>query len=98
MKNQGSDDLEDVIDRRIGVFIEHMNDQFERVIEAVQTGTQKIPKIDKRLEVVEHDTNQIKLFMRAAMGDHKLIKVRTEKHTEQLDNHEERISLIEKAA
>lgn len=93
-----NDSVEKLVDRKLGTYIEHMNDQFERILEAVQSGTQKIPKISERLETVEYDVGQVKLLVRVAVDDRKLIKARTEKHAEKLEDHEKRITLIEKAA
>ncbi len=52
--NKRFDDSEDKIDRRFGTFIEHMNDQFAKFIEAVEiiveTRTKDIPLIIQKLD------------------------------------------------
>ncbi len=47
---------EEKISRHLGVFIEHMNDQFQRILEAIAAMEQKVqilPKHEQRLEVLE---------------------------------------------
>lgn len=105
MNAQPNDDIEGIINRKLGTFIEPMNDQFERVLETVQSGTNKIPEMGERLEVIEHDVSSVKLMAHATFEDRKLIKARTEKHNQtlaeygqQLKDHENRIKQIEKTA
>ncbi len=62
--DQKPDEIDEKIDRKIGVFIEHMNDQFERVIEGLGPAVdaaKALPRINQRLETIENDIAVIKL-------------------------------------
>lgn len=48
--------VEEKLDRKMGVFIEHMNDQFQRIAEIIQVideRTRQIPIVLRRLELAE---------------------------------------------
>ena len=95
------------VDNKLGLFIEHMNGQFERVLEAVESSTSKIPKISEQIEKLEHDITWVRLHTSGLNGDLKLVKIRTEKIQDNLNaidaelktfkNHEERITTLEAA-
>ena len=40
------------IDAKMGIFIEHINDQFERVIEVINQKTRLIPEINRQLNTL----------------------------------------------
>ncbi len=95
------------IDRKIGVVIEHMNDQFERVLEAVQSMTETIkplPKMGERIEKIEREVKLIGLTAYSSVHNIEVIKVRSEKIIEELNeikdslvNHKQRIKQLETA-
>ena len=95
------------IDRKIGVVIKHMNDQFERVLEAVQSMTETIkplPKMGERIEKIEREVKLIGLTARSSVHNIEVIKVRSEKIIEELNeikdslvNHKQRIKQLETA-
>lgn len=94
-------EVDNILDRKMGFFIEQMNDQFAKVLEAVDHSTGKIPAMSERLEKVEHDMTAIRLAMIGIPGDLKLLKIRTEKLddiTSQLEDHETRIAGIERTS
>ncbi len=99
MSSKQSDE-KPVSQAQFGTFIEHMNDQFERVLEAVTSSTEKIPRISERLENVESDINHLKITTFNLPRDLKLIKNRTEKIEDikdQLENNTSRIADLEAA-
>lgn len=98
-KKQG--DEEPVTQAQFGTFIEHMNDQFARVLEAVEFSTSKIPTMAERLERVEHDLTMVRLNTGSTGHDLETIKIRTEKLedlAEQAKDHELRITKLEHKA
>lgn len=109
MPKKTNDDqhTESIVDRKIGVIIEHMNDQFERVIEAVQSvrdTTKVIPKMSERIESVEYEVRIVRLAASSASDGTKLLKIRSEKILEELEDinrqlsiHDSRISKLEAA-
>lgn len=61
MTNQlNSDDIDERISNHIGVFIEHLNDQFERVLEAIDTKTTEIPIIAEKVRSIEKEVRFLK--------------------------------------
>ncbi|HEY1835689.1 MAG TPA: hypothetical protein VGG13_02610 [Candidatus Saccharimonadales bacterium] len=98
---QKDESIEEIIDRELGVLIEHMDDQFAIVLEAVDMSTSKIPAMGERLEKVEHDITSIKLTTMNNPHDLRLIKIRTEKLDDisaQVHGHEVRLTKPEQAA
>lgn len=53
------EEVDERIDMRLGVLIEHMNDQFERVIEVIDQRTAPIPKVLERLDRIESRLDHI---------------------------------------
>lgn len=71
------------------VLLEDINGKFDAILEAVgtmQDQVKKIPKMAERLEKLESDMNMVKLATMGTSGDLKLIKIRTEKLENILDD------------
>ena len=65
-----------------GVLIEDFNSKFDAIMEAVgsmQDSVKKIPKMAERLEKLESDMTIVKMATKATSSDTNLIKIRTEK-------------------
>lgn len=64
MSSDTNENFEEILDRKLGVLVEHMNDQFGRVLDAVddmQQQVQHIPKIQEdisELKAAVKDTNK----------------------------------------
>ncbi len=86
------------LDLSLGVFTEHFNHQFERVVEAIETieiTTNKIPRIEKRLERVAQKVETIELVVTATSKDIQLPTKQTEKLERVADHHDKRITKLE---
>lgn len=97
---KSADDFEDVIDRKLGVLVENMNDQFHRVLEAVENHTSKIPKMSERIEKLESDMSSVRLDTMVTRDSMKIIKIRTEKLddlVDELKDHSARLTRLEAA-
>ncbi len=94
-----------------GVLLEDMDDKIDFLIDVMkgmQESTKKIPKIDERLEKIEYDIPAIKFTTKMTNDDMKLVKIRTEKLQEgleefktdakQLIDHEKRLVKLEASA
>jgi archaellum component FlaC len=75
-----------VTQSQFGVFVEHLNEQFDRVIEAVESQTSKIPKMAERVERLEDEMNWVRLQTSGLHGDLELLKSRTEKIQNSLES------------
>lgn len=64
-------DFEDKIDRGLGVFVEHMNDKFDSLAEALQvmSGTMSTLARDSDLQEVKQDVRTIRHTVRATNDD-----------------------------
>ena len=72
----------------LSALLEEVRDQNKAILEAYQfdrDNVKKIPKMDERLEKIEYDIPMIKLATAQTSSDVKLIKIRSEKITESLD-------------
>lgn len=87
---KSADDFEDVIDRKLGVLVENMNDQFQRVLEAVESHTSKIPKMSERIEKLESDMSSVRLDTMVTRDSMNIIKIRTEKLDDIVDELKDR--------
>jgi hypothetical protein len=91
-------------ERKLGVLVEHMNDQFERVLEAVDSKTAAIPEIQKKLEKLDHISDDVEMIkadvkMQSLKVDSvqhnvKMLKLRSDKEQERLEN---RVTKLEAA-
>lgn len=64
-------EVEDIFDRKVAVLIEHMDDQFERVAEAIDEVRQEVSQCAKKsdLEEVKSDIRIIKTAINATNQD-----------------------------
>lgn len=77
-KPQKTDNIDEKISNQLSVFIEHMNDQFERVLEAVDSKTEPIAKMSDSLEVIEAETKMNSLKIESIKHDTKMLKLRSD--------------------
>lgn len=87
----------DEFERKLGVFVEQMNDQFERVLEAVDSKSSPIAesqaKIEKKLgklsddvEMIKADTKMQNVKIDSIQHDVKMLKLRSDTENERLDD------------
>ena len=81
------DKITEILDHKLGIFIEHMNDQFTRVLEAVGDMQEKVDKIPQ----MQEDVGELK-------QDMKVVKAAVTDTSRQVNNHEHRITRLEAAA
>lgn len=73
----------------LSAILEEIRDPNKAILEAYsldRDNVRKIPKIDERLEKLEYDMPMVKLATSQTSSDMKLIKIRTEKIVESLDD------------
>lgn len=96
---------QDYLDRKLGVLVEHMNDQFQRVLESMESRLQpldkigpmeeKIQTINDRLEVVEYDAKITRKTVESMKNDIHASKVRSDMHEDTLIQHSKRLEELE---
>lgn len=100
-----SNNINNELDQKLGVFIEHMNDQFERVIEAVQSSTdsmaknqesirQKLDRVADDIVMTKADVKLQNLRVDSLQRNVKILRLRSDEEQEKLDA---RISKLETA-
>lgn len=104
-KDYKPEDTEDLIDRKLGMLIEHMNSQFERVLESVESATkpvgqigpmnEKLQTISDRLEVIEYDSKLTRLSVDSIKHDTKMLKLRSDRNEDTQRQQAARIDKLE---
>ncbi len=87
------DAVDEKIDAQLDVFIEHTNDQFDRVIEAIQGQTEtlqadvkKIPVMSERLEKLENTMASVRLDTMTTSSTVSLLKARSNRSIEEYES------------
>lgn len=83
----------------LSAILEEVRDQNKALLEAYSGErdlVKKIPKIDERLEKIEYDLPMIKLVTTQTNSDMKLVKIRSEKITETLEEIKKDIKVLSK--
>lgn len=89
----------------MGVFVEHMNDQFERVLEAVESRTgailteqkemrQKLDKVSDYTEMTKADVKFLQMTTTSMSGDVKMLKLRSDQAKDKENTTDQEIILL----
>lgn len=99
------DTVDQKIDHKLGMLIEHIDERFQRILEAGQNQSeslqQKLQSISDRVERIEFDTARTKLSIITINHDVRMLKLRSDKKqngdkvSKSLKDIEQRITKLE---
>jgi archaellum component FlaC len=94
-----NDPTDEKIDAKLGMFIEHLNDQFDRVLEAGEGQSDKLQKklqlISDRLERVEKDSTWIRFEVSSIQKDANMLKLRSDKHEDTREQNAKEVKTLQ---
>ena len=93
-------EIDEKIDRKLGVLVEHMNDQFERVLEAVESTQEslkeEIQRGNERLEKIEHQNNRSAIDIQSMKHKIDTLKIRSDRQTREQEDTDRSIKSLDK--